>query len=392
MKYINLFILVIILCNCDTKSQQSKVLNIDSTKSHKNTIEIDSSMITQKLQVNTPNQKINIKNNNILLPFNYSIDESTGKYTFKWNLCDLIIDSESKDYSKLSFANNIPYKGYIGSEGKLHIIKTNNSNAITTQKFVKQHTELYKEILYSDDESIIFKTHSGAFSVLFYKYLNDKKSFSIFYKENKSVGFKATDKELLDLAISQLRVAKNLHKQSEKTDLLNWENYKKSLTILDKKVFKIIYKDIEKVIDSINTDVVYTPKIEGNWDLISITKTSDESENLWKSINNLPDNKVDFKEIYNTKLSDQIAYLRSSNKFLQVEYKDNSTLILKKEDRYDDKKIVYAVFSKLKIKNKEIIIFTGGYQNFGQVNSKEMAYFYFNLFKNYKMFANKGYK
>lgn len=386
MKYINLFILVIILCNCDTKSQQSKVLNIDSTKSHKNTIEIDSSMITQKLQVNTPNQKIDIKNNNILLPFNYSIDESTGKYTFKWNLCDLIIDSESKDYSKLSFANNIPYKGYIGSEGKLHIVKTNNSNAITTQKFIKQHTELYKEIFYSDDESIIFKTHSGDFSVLFYKYLNDKKSFSIFYKENKSVGFKATDKELLDLAISQLRVAKNLYKQSKKTDLLNWENYKKSLTILDKKVFKIIYKDIEKVIDSINTDVVYTPKIEGNWDLISITKTSDESENLWKSINNLTDNKVNFKEIYNTKLSDQIAYLRSSNNFLQVEYKDNSTLILKKEYKYGDKKIVYAVFSKLKIKNKEIIIFTGGYQNFGQVNSKEMAYFYFNLFKNYKTF------
>ncbi len=366
----------------------SNCKNIVETKNDvkeiaKEKIELDSIAIIQKLGMMPPGQIVDVKEGNILLPFNYSIDNSNGMYVFKWNLGDLIIDSDSTNYSHYSFENSIPYKGYIGFEGKLHFIETIDSTAITIGKFKKNHSELYKKIYFSDKESVIFKAQNGAIAVLYFKYIKSKKLFSVFFKENKGLGFKPTEKELLDLAVTQLRVAKNFYKTKGNIELKNWNNFRSSLSILDKKVFRGIYTDILKSIDTLETDKVYTPKIDGNWNLISIINVGTETNKLWNAINRIEKTKKkNFQKIYNTELSDQIAYLRSYDNFIKSEYKNDSSIILSKESRYSKLKD-YAVFNKVIINNKEVIIFTGGWQNFGKVNSKEMAYFYLNLFNNF---------
>ncbi len=344
---------------------------------------IDSNFVSEKLLVNIPNCSIKTKDRNILVPFNYSLNYSNGSYSFKWNLCNLKIDSDSTNYSYCSFEDNVPYKGYIGFEGKLHFVKTIDSTAVTLEKFKKLHSENYKQIYYSDNESIIFKTQRDAVAVLHFKYLKEEKVFSIFFKENKELGFKANEEELVDLAITQLRASKNFHSEKKVSDLQDWNNFKKSLSILNKKVFKVIYSDIVKSINTLGVDKVYTAKIDGSWNLISIINAGEETRKLWDAINKIQKiKKIDFQNIYNTKLSDQISYLRSYENFIQLEYKDDSTIILSKEYKYSKDK-QYAVFGKKIVNNKEVLMFTGGRGNQGKVNSKEMAYFYLNLFKNF---------
>ncbi|UUV22564.1 hypothetical protein [Paenimyroides aestuarii] len=383
---------LLLLFNCKNKSLiENKVAEIEISQPIQDTIGLDSISVVRKTQANIPYHLTGI-DNDIALPFNYSIDYSNGTYVFKWHLCDLVIDSDSLNYSHYNFENNIPYKGYIGFEGKLHIVKTTDSSSVTTKKFIQQHTELYRKIYFSDKESIIFKSNRGAICTLYFKYSNKSSTFSIFYKENETLGFDASEQELLDLAISQLRVAKNLYNTSFNKNLLDWNHYKNGLSILDKKVYKNIHKGIINSLDTISMDEVYTPKIDGNWDLVSIIKIGNEAEKLWNAINNIDKNKkVDFQKKYDTQLSEQIAFLRSAENFVQLEYKDENTLIIKKVYDYSNK-IDYVVFRKEIIKNKEILMFTGGRQNYGQINSKEMAYFYLKLFENYKTFANNGYK
>jgi len=373
--------MVIIFTNC---KQQSKKVTFIENKVMKEEV-IDSIAILKKLLVKTPSNVVEYnKGKKFLLPFNYKLSSYKGNVThiFKWNLCDLIIDSsDSINYSYFGLKDNIPYDGYGGFEGNIHFVNSLNSTAITTEKFINSEKEHYDKIYYSDDESIIFKKGKGV-HILQFRYLNDEKKFSIYYNENLfiEINYEYTQQERLDLAIAQLRFAKNLYKERTEPDLFHWGSYKGSLSLLHRKRFKFIHNNIVNSVDTLKIGVTFSPK-EWTKTLVSIMRLNEEGNKLWNAINTISEDRViDFSTIYNTDISDQIAFLRVDNS-IQLEYKNGSTVILKKEN--DSKKYDYAVFNKQKINNKDVLMFTGGYYDYGFVNSKKMAYFYLNLFENY---------
>lgn len=371
--------------SCADKGQtKNKHTEIRIQRIEKN-IQLDSIYVDSILNLQVVNKIVSINKSKYVLPFNYLFDGRASTYLFQWNLCDLMIDSDSSNYSHFSFSNNIPYKGYIGFNGKVHVVKTKDSFAITTEKFRKLHKENYQHIYYFDKESVIYKIRDNRIGVLFYRYLKNKKAYFIYYKENDDLGINATEQELLDLSLNHLRMAKNMlsKEKSKPIKTQNWKTYNNSLSSLEKKVYGKIYKQIFTSIDTLEFKKVYTPKTDGNYLLVSIIKLDEKGNEMWKKINKITYKKgVDFEKEYGTKLSNQIAFLRSKGNTLKLEYSDDSSIILKK-DYGSPEYIDYAVFSKTVLKNSPVLIFTGGWQNYGEVDSKEMAYFYLNLFKNF---------
>ncbi|WP_324027834.1 hypothetical protein QSV08_07775 [Maribacter sp. BPC-D8] len=375
MRYIIIFSLLA-LFSCKQKDN-TKEENLDITLIEN--IETDSTYIDNLLELEVPNYISKTEEKEFSIPFNYTINISQEFFPNKWNLCDLKIDTDSSNYKYQYFlGDNIPYKSYLSNDGILEIITTNDSTAITTDKFKKINSDSYRKIYFSDKESVIFKTKKGAIAVLFFKYLKEEKAYSIFYNENDNIGIEANENELLDISINQLRIAKNLYKKSKPTDLLDWDSFKNSLTILNKKVYKDIVNEILDASNSLGKDDIYTQKLYGNHNLISILKLDKEGINLWNALSKIPkNNPIEFETIYNTDLKDRISYFRSNHNFLKIEYQDENSFILKNQNS------VYAVFVKTKINKKEVMLFTGSGMNYGEINSKEMAYFYMNLFKNY---------
>ncbi|MEP0212218.1 MAG: hypothetical protein ABJD66_03315 [Cellulophaga sp.] len=396
MKLLILILSIItISCGDSNKKAPKKITQKNTTIIQQNDSVIDWKEIKTKLHIKTPNYLIQIDNKKIQLPFNVSLKYSKktyqGNYTFNWKLCDLIIDSYLSNYNVYGFEDNIPYKGFFGDEGKLHIVKTNDSTAVSIEKFEKLHSENYTKIYYKDNESIIYRTNTNQIAVLYFKYNKKEKAYFIYYKENNSHGYKynPSKEELIDIAIVQLRMAKNFNKKKTETDLLNWEKYKNSLHSIDRKVFINIFKSILSSTDTIHKDTAFTPYIEGNYSLISLFNIGEEGKAIWTAINDTPKNtKINSKEPFNSSLLRQMSSvitLSNENLFeveledFKIEFKDESTIILKRD--YETESI-YKVFKKIVINKKEFLIFSPGIVT-NITNSREMAYFYMSLFKNY---------
>ncbi len=378
-----LFTIAILFCtilSCKNKSETDSELKTDTTTKD---ITLDATQIANQLDTSVISKHIKTDKDTIILPFQYSLDFGGGIYKFSWQLCDLMIDSDSLNYSHYSLKNNIPYKGFSSFEGNIHLVNTLDSNAVTTQKFKHSNKEFYKKIYYADDESIICKTSRNVIAVLSFKYLRDKKSFAIFFKENHTVGFEASEEELIDLAISQLRLAKNIFKEYTPKDLHDWNTYKNSLSQLESKVYKKIFTKFNTSLDSIGKDAVFTPRTDGNQALISTIKLGNEGTKLWQEISKLTNKNItNFSFSGNTELFEQIGFLLSRINTMQVEFINDDAIILKKKDEYS-KQTEYIVMNRQVINNNDILFFTGSNYNYDSIFSKEMAYFYLNLFNNY---------
>jgi hypothetical protein len=94
--------------------------------------------------------------------------EKSTVYEFYWQVGDLVINSDSANYDYVGFSDNIPYKGYTGYDGQLHFVKTSDSLAVSTEKFIQSMQEdAWTEILYTDENSVIFKTFDTFYTLYF---------------------------------------------------------------------------------------------------------------------------------------------------------------------------------------------------------------------------------
>lgn len=275
--------------------------------------------------------------------------------------------------SAYSLKSHISYHGDAQGEGQLFFIKTNDSTALTIEKFKDLNKVAYKKIYYSDKESIIYEDSQNNIAVIYFKYLKDKKVFAVYYRRNENFFAKSPEKDILDLSVTRLRMAKNLFKKRKKINQPNWNIYKNSLSNLEVKKLKSSFKEETTSIDSLNSNGIRT-----KFDLFSSIMIDEKGKQIWNVINKLSKDKF----IDSTTFDNYMHYLHFFNakSTIKVEFKDSSTFILKKKDE-NGSLSKYGIFKKAIIKDSSVLL----YNSFAtKINSKEMAYFYFSLVNNYK--------
>lgn len=367
----------------ETVIKQEKTSNI-STEILTDTLDFEKKLaldnIYRKINLDSLYNQANFENHQISLPFQYSIKvdlESSFSYLFG----DLNIDPKSSNCNKYNLRNHIEYKGNNYSEGSLYFVKNNDSTALTIEKFKTLDKAAYKKIYYSDNESIIFKNSRNNISVLQYKYLKDKKTYVIYYKINENFFAKNSEKNILDLSITRLRMAKNLFRKNKENHSTNWVTYKQSLSNLELDTIK---KSFNKLISSIDTLKVDSPIHITNKNrptFFSAIKMAEESKKTWTQVNTLPNHKfIDFNTLDYLRINQFIYFLSSSsaNNFIKVEFKNSSSVILKRKENSGFGNSNYAILKKEKIQKNDILMYS-----VCDIESKEMAYFYFNLINNY---------
>ncbi|WP_205692218.1 hypothetical protein [Cellulophaga sp. Z1A5H] len=179
-------------------------------------------------------------------------------------------------------------------------------------------------------------------------------------------------------------MAKNLFLKNKKIIKPSWVIYKNSLSNLESKQLKNSFKEIITSIDTLTLDANLsfgTNSFKTKFNLFSTIKMGEKGEKVWNTINKLSKdqftNPSDILEYSSVRLS-YFSYF-SSEKDIKIEFRDSSTFILKKEDNSGDFS-QYGIYKKSIIKGNPILL----YNSFKtSINSKEMAYFYFNLINNY---------
>lgn len=375
-------LLVIIFSSCENKNHTQKKAEIDSEKTFQISIKpvVDSLYFQKKLALDNIYKDINLdslynqnnfENYEISLPFQYSIKLSESSFGFL--LGDLDVDPKHSNCNVYRLRNHIKYKGNNYDEGNMYFVKSNDSNALTIKKFKTLNKTAYKKIYYSDNESVIFENSTGNISVLFFKYLKNKKSYVIYYKINENFFVKNSNEDVLDLSINRLRMAKNLFKKNKKIIQPNWAIYKNSLSNLELKKINESFKELMLSIDSLALDSSF--RLDSENSLFSIIKMGNQGEKLWKLLGTLPnDSFVDFNTLDYLKINQSINFLRSSSlsNSIKVEFKDSSSLILKRKENSGFGDRNYAIFKKVEIKGSNYLF----YNDFtNSISSKEMAYF-----------------
>jgi hypothetical protein len=365
---------IFFLCNCSTPNNNTEQENVITNKTsiEQDTISISAEEIKEQLKAPVYNKIVYFDKDTFAIPFYYSMNLNNS--SLLWQLGDLEINSSAENYFSFSFEDKILHNHYYLDNGNMYLIFTENTEAITTKKIQEQLSDV-SQMYYSDEESFIYRKDDRV-DVIFFKYLPNKKSFAVYYANNGPFPLSLTLAQKLESAINQLRVAKNFFKPRFQNQLPNWNEYKKSLSNMHKKIIEDSRKEVLNAIDSLND---YQFKELESMD-ISLYKISKNPNMFWKTIQNyFANNKVnkgDF-EIPGFK------YTFGEIKNPTILYKDANSFVLKMNDPFDH--VYYGTIVKTKINNVEVLMTTQSIKSWvGNRNtSKEMSFLYLSLFKSF---------
>lgn len=366
--------------NCSGKTQTS--LPADETKVKEETqsnIEVDTTKIANRLNEKMINKLVFFDKDTLSVPFNYSMKANNkAELLFLWQLGDLEINSELDNYFSFGFEDQVPFRDEKMSGGNMHLVWTNNSEAITISK-VKNQLKDIDEIYYSDNQSLIFRKRK-IINTLFFEYLEDKKAFAVYLSYNDYLWFSKFDditlEQKLDVAIGQLAFAKQFFKNKKTQVASDWKEYEKNLNNLNLATINESYEEIKNTIKkSIFNEFIELQKMD-----FYIMNLQTDNTKLWQDIQNFYS-----KKITNIESIRFPNFEKSFGKYTinEVEYMDNDAIIVNLKDNFDHQ--FYATIVKTKIQGKEVILSTKNIkEGFSLYNpSKEMNYFYLNLFKNF---------
>nr|WP_315422954.1 hypothetical protein [uncultured Pedobacter sp.] len=316
---------------------------------------------------------------NIDLPYNYELESKGGTYEFKWKLCDLNIDSNDPDYYYAGFKDMLPYKHFQGFDGRLHIVKSKDPNAVTTEKFKSMQKDGDVKILYSDSSSVIY-IQNDMYYTLYFQYLEAQHAFAIYLNEEKTVTYEASPKQLTDLAAVKLRMAKNLFVSHKNPEAFDWAAYKKTLSLLESGLFDSISDQLYGNINFPDKEEMFSTTLEGNYQLVSMIKSPATLTSLRSSLDKIPQNSfVTTKATFDQKAVSSIAFLRGDDDKIRVAYKDSQAYIL--EFKGYNGYISYFVCCFTSIRAKPVLLLTGNYANTQELPNLAAARLYLNFFK-----------
>ncbi|WP_165750598.1 hypothetical protein [Cellulophaga sp. Z1A5H] len=135
---------IIIFSSCVTKNTSQKKNETNQEKTSQISTEIvgDSIDFKKKLALDNIYREINLdslynqtnfENHQISLPFQYSIKLSESSFGFLFG--DLDVDPKYSNCNVYSLRNHIKYKGNNYSEGSIYFVKSDDSTALTIEKF-----------------------------------------------------------------------------------------------------------------------------------------------------------------------------------------------------------------------------------------------------------------
>ncbi|MFN3021326.1 hypothetical protein ACK1KB_10105 [Chryseobacterium sp. TY3] len=215
----------------------------------------------------------------------------------------------------------------------------------------------------------------GSLNSIYFKYLKEKKAFAIFFSSNDHFSFELDIPQKLDLAISQLSLAKNFFKSAPASLSKDWEAYEKSLNSLDLETIKETKSELTKSLESAKEKQFSKLKLMS----IEVMPISTDATKSWITLQNYYSKKI--KDI------DDNLFPNSESSFAKyknykVEYSDADAMILELTDVFDQ--VAYAAILKTKIQNKEVLLATKNISSWvNDRHSKEMAYFYLEMFRHF---------
>jgi hypothetical protein len=318
-------------------------------------------------------------NLNIDLPYNYELESKSDTYQFKWQLCDLNIDSDDPGYDYTGFRAMLPYKGFQGFDGRLHFVKSKDSLAVTTEKFKTMHNDNGLKILYADPNSLIY-IQDNMYYTLYFKYLKAQQAFAIYLNEEKTVTYEASPKQLTELAAVKLRMAKNLFVTHKNLDTFDWAGYKKTLSALEYGLFDSISTQLHQHINFPAKEELFSTKLDGNYQLVSMIKNPTILSSLRTSLDKIPQNNfVTTKDTFEKDAVSNIAFLRGDDDKIRLAYKDQQAYIIQHKGYNGYTSYFVCYFTA--IKGQQVMLFTGNYANSPELPDLTLAHLYLNFFR-----------
>jgi|GEM_PF-1056390 len=374
---------VFVSCNAQEKKEQKPLYeNGNGKEKIEPKIKADTTEIANRSREKIINKLVFFDKDTLSVPFNYSMEANNkAELLFLWQLGDLEINSESDNYFSFGFEDEIPFRDEKMSGGNMHLVWTDNKEAITISKVKDQLTDI-DEIYYSDSQSMIFRKRN-IINTLFFDYLEDKKAFAVYLSYNDYLWFSKFDditwEQKLDLAVGQLAFAKQFFKTKKTQTASNWEEYEKNLNSLNLATINESYEEIKDAIKS----PVFNEFIElKKMDIYAMNLQTDGTK-LWQDLRNFYSKKI--TNIENIGFPD---FEKNFEKYTVggVEYMADDAIIVELKDNFDHQ--FYATIVKTKIQNKEVLLATKNLkEGWGFSNpSKEMNYFYLNMFKHFGKF------
>ncbi len=256
----------------------------------------------------------------------------------------------------------------------MNLVWTDKEDAVTIEKVKKQLKDV-DAIYYSDNESVIYRER-GSVNSVYFKYLKDKKAFALFFLSNDHFSFELEIPQKLELAISQLSLAKNFFRTEPTSLPKDWEAYEKSLNSLDLETVKETKTELTKSLKSAKEKEFSKLKLMS----MEVMPISTDATKAWSTLQNYYSKKI--KEVDENIFPNAEYYSFAKYKSFRVEYSDADAMILELTDVFDH--VAYAAILKTKIQNKDVLLATQNISNWvNDQHSKEMAYFYLAMFRHF---------
>lgn len=369
------FLAICLLSSCSDKAQKpnstiEKVVKFSTTSDKIPTQE----EIEKMLQVKKVEKSLTFDKDKLTLPFNIEMKaKNGGESLFLWQLGDLELNSQSGNFFSFGFEDELKYKFNNLGQGAMNIVWTDKQDAVTIAK-VKDQLKDVDAIYYSDNESLIYRER-GSVNSVYFKYLKDKKAFALFFSSNDHFSFELEIPQKLELAISQLSLAKNFFKSEPTSIAKDWESYEKSLNSLNLETVKETKSELAKTLESAKEKQFSKLKLMS----MEVMPIAIDGGKTWATLQNYYSKKI--KEI-DGNIFPNSEYSFAKYKNYKVEYSDADAMILELTDVFDH--VAYAAIFKTKIQNKEVLLATKNISNWvNDQHSKEMAYFYLAMFRHF---------
>lgn len=370
------FLTICLLSSCSDKAQKPTSTIEKKLKSTIISEKIPSQdEIAKMLQLKKVEKNVTFDKDKFTLPFNIKMKaKNRAESLFLWQLGDLELNSESDNFFAFGFEDELKYKDENIDQGAMNLVWTDKLDAVTIAK-VKEQLKDVDAIYYSDNESIIYRER-GSVNSVYFKYLKDKKAFALFFSSNDHFSFELEIPQKLELAISQLSLAKNFFKSEPTSIAKDWDAYEKSLNGLDLEVVKETKSELAKSLESAKEKQFSKLKLM-SMEVMPIVTDATKS---WTSLQNYYSKKI--KDIDENLFPNAEYYSFAKYKNYKVEYSDGDAMILELTDVFDH--VAYAAILKTKIQNKEVLLATQNISNWvNDRHSKEMAYFYLAMFRHF---------
>ena len=378
--FLKTLICFVLFNNCSGKDQTLSYTDKTEFKEEiQPKIKVDTTQIANRLREKIINKLVFFDKDTLSVPFNYSVKANNkAELFFLWQLGDLEINSERDNYFSFGFEDQIPFRDEKMSGGNMHLVWTDNKEAVTLSKVKNQLTDI-DEIYYSDNQSLIFRKRN-IINVLFFEYQVDKKAFAIYLSFNDYLSFSKfdniTQEQKLDLAIRQLAFAKQFFKTKNIQVASGWTDYEKSLNQLNLLTVSESRKEIENAVKK----EVYNEFIEMEKMDFYVMPLQTDTAKIWQNL----------QDFYKRKITntENIGFPNFENNFgkytiNKIEFIEKDAIIVNLKNDFDHQS--YATIVKTKIQGKDVLLVTKNIKDSWVFSnpSKEMNYFNLYMFKHF---------